>query len=551
MTHARQRGLVGRIMAMAVLVLSVAALSCMGFTRPALAEEAPTLRVNSSSEHSYTAYCLLSGTADGNSLVNPSFDGAMSGAFYQGLTAMPEWRDASQSASDPRIVRNWIGEQVAEDSDFSFATRLRGLAEQSGSTGVSLNANEDVPLHQGYWLIVGDGTVPVCALVGPGANTVNEKPSVPSSSKEVAKRQGDGSIGDYSDSVTAGVGDTLHYRITGTLPVSYGSYDTYLYRFADTMDASIVVRTESIRVRVLKADGTEKADLTDRFTISSQGTPEGGVSLVVSIDNLKGVYPGYVQGDSVVLEYDATLDTSKATMGYGSPNKNTAHIEYTRDPSAEGVGKTEDHGTHVYSFELRVRKTSSRDADQVLAGAEFVVQRSDGKYLTAGDTWSDSQDAARCFVTDEDGMISVRALDLGDYKLIETKAPGGYQTLGAPVDVSLSGDSARKSLAVLAASQAAVAEDVSASAGYAVVQIKNTPTGETPPGGPTWPPMPEGVSGLLPQTGDLPHLFAAATLLIAGVFAVGMGVRARRHARAETPEHAGSSTEAASSGKRA
>ena len=552
MTYARQRGLVGRAMAMTALVLSVVALFCMGFARPAVAEEAPTLRVNSSSGHSYTAYCLLSGTVDGDSLVDPSFDGAMSDAFYQGLTTMPGW-DANQSASDPRIVRNWIGDQIRDDSDFSFAAQLAELAVSSGSTGVSLNANEDVPLHQGYWLIVGDGTAPICTLVGPGSNTVNEKSSVPSSDKEVAKLQGDGSVRekDYSDSATAGVGDTLRYRITGTLPVDYGRYDTYLYRFADTMDASIVVKTGSVRVRVLDAKGEEKADLTDKFTVSSQGTPEGRTSLVASIDNLKDAYPAYVEGDSIVLEYDATLDASKATMGYETPNDNDAHIEYTRDPSTGGVGKTEDHGTHVYSFELRVRKTSSRDAGTMLAGAEFVVQRGDGKYLTADDTWADSQDAARRFVTDEDGMISIRALDLGDYTLTEVKAPEGYQLLGKPVDVSLSGDRTQKGLSVLTASQAAVVEDVDASAGYAAVQIKNTPTGETPPGGFTWPPKPGGSSGLLPQTGDLPYLFAAAALLIAGVFAVGMGVKARRHARAEASECVEASIEATESGKRA
>lgn len=545
MTYAKQPGPRGRIMAMTTLVLSIVTLFCVGFARPALAEEAATLRVNSNSEHSYTAYCLLSGTVDGDSLVNPSFDGAMSDVFYQGLTAMPEW-DASQSASDPRVISNWMGEQIAADSDFSFVARLAKLAASSGSTGASLKANEDVLLNQGYWLIVGDDTAPICVLVGLGDTTVNEKPSVPSSNKEVTKLKRDGSLGDYSDTATAGIDDTLHYRITGTLPVNYGSYDTYLYRFTDTMDASIVVKEGSVRVRVFDADGDEKADLTSKFTVSSQGT-----QLVASIDNLKDVYPEYAQDDSIVLEYDATLDASKATMGYENPNKNVAHIEYTRDPSTGGVGTTEDHGTNVYSFELRVRKTSLRDAGTALAGAEFVVQRGDGTYLTADDRWSDSQDAAKRFVTDEDGMISVRALDLGDYILTEVKAPEGYQPLDKPIDVSLSGDRAHKDLSVRTTSRAAVVEGVSASAGFAVVQIKNVPTGETPPGGITWSPMPGGSSGLLPQTGDLPYLFAVAILLIAGAMAVGMGVRARRHAKAEASECAEASIEANENGKRA
>lgn len=542
MRNARLRGLVGHVAVMTALALSVVALLCMGFARPALAEGVSKLRVDSGSEHSYTAYCLLSGTADGDSLADPSFDNAMSDTFYQGLTAMPEWRDASQSASDPRVVCDWMGEQIGKDSDFSFTSRLAKLAASSSSKGVPIMANKDVPLYQGYWLIVGKDTAPICVLVGSGTKTVSEKkPSVPSCNKEVAKRWGNGSMGGYSDTATAGVGDTLHYRITGTLPTNYDSYDTYLYRFVDTMDASIVVKADSIRVRVLKTDGTEKADLTENFTTSFGGTPAGRTSLVASIDNLKGVYPKYAQGDSIVLEYDATLDASKATMGYESPNKNVAHIEYTREPSTGGVGTTENHRTNVYSFELRVRKTSSRDAGTVLAGAEFVVQRGDGKYLAADGTWSDSKDDARHFVTDSDGMICVRALDLGDYKLIEARAPEGYQTLGAPVDVTFGGDSVQKSLSVSTVSQAAAVEGVSAPAGYAVIQIKDAPTGETPPGGFTWPPISGGSSGPIPQTGDPPYLCVAAILLIAGVLGVGLGVKARRRARVDDPAKAAES----------
>ncbi|MBC1872979.1 prealbumin-like fold domain-containing protein, partial [Listeria seeligeri] len=57
----------------------------------------------------------------------------------------------------------------------------------------------------------------------------------------------------------------------------------------------------------------------------------------------------------------------------------------------------------------------------VLAGAEFELQDSTGKTLQTGLT------------TNEQGILTVTDLELGDYQLVETKAPAGYELDSTPV----------------------------------------------------------------------------------------------------------------------
>ncbi len=88
------------------------------------------------------------------------------------------------------------------------------------------------------------------------------------------------------------------------------------------------------------------------------------------------------------------------------------------------------------AFVLKLRKVDQGTGLPV-GGAEFLLSREDGTYLTGEETplWTKAEGEARTLVTHEDGTFTVEGLPPGSYYLTETKAPNGYELLGAPVRI--------------------------------------------------------------------------------------------------------------------
>ncbi|MBS7577113.1 MULTISPECIES: FctA domain-containing protein [unclassified Enterococcus] len=72
-----------------------------------------------------------------------------------------------------------------------------------------------------------------------------------------------------------------------------------------------------------------------------------------------------------------------------------------------------------------ILKKVDSQTSKMLANAEFELQTADGKVLR------------RNIVTGSDGTIAIEALEVGDYQLVETKSPEGYQIDKTPVKFSI------------------------------------------------------------------------------------------------------------------
>ncbi|MGN5455767.1 MAG: SpaA isopeptide-forming pilin-related protein [Candidatus Kurthia intestinigallinarum] len=70
---------------------------------------------------------------------------------------------------------------------------------------------------------------------------------------------------------------------------------------------------------------------------------------------------------------------------------------------------------------IQIQKFDKANADKALAGAEFVLQTTDGQAVT------DENDRAITVTTNAEGRAVIENITYGDYVLVEVKAPKGYE----------------------------------------------------------------------------------------------------------------------------
>lgn len=151
-----------------------------------------------------------------------------------------------------------------------------------------------------------------------------------------------------------------------------------------------------------------------------------------------------------------------AAMGEEIPNQ--AHVEFTNN-----VGKTftaDSDQPEVHTGGALLKKVDASDETKVLPGATFEVYRkATYKESTAGnaelkyiqlegettetamvkmefyDNEALTGEKVTSFTTDENGVGYVYGLAYGDYYLVETEAPSGYNKLATPIKITINATS--------------------------------------------------------------------------------------------------------------
>lgn len=233
--------------------------------------------------------------------------------------------------------------------------------------------------------------------------------------------------GDKNDNhSSAQVGDKVSFTLSSAVPDT-SEYNTYTFVIHDTLSTGLTFN-DDVKVTVGGGDYTNFVKSYDGATRS--------LSLDFSND-IKNL----TAGDAIVVTYSATLNENAVV---GKDNLNTAHVEYSNNPGGTGTGTSEPSKTHTYDFGFDLKKIGDNDA--VLSGAEFQLLGTDGTAITL---ISDGHDGYRpvktgetggntSVTTPETGIIKFTGLKEVRYKLVELKAPAGYNKLSAPVDVVIS-----------------------------------------------------------------------------------------------------------------
>ena len=262
--------------------------------------------------------------------------------------------------------------------------------------------------------------------------------------KNVEGEKGDNSDNSDNSDLGYAVGDTVTYRLDVAIPVYPEAgpneviYKTF--KVGDTMSAGLDfdgVSTVKVYANT-NADTYVDDDLlpaTDIiYTVVKNGN---GFDLIFDYDALqKALKDGDKEATYVHVVYTGTLNEGAFTV---DELGNTAYVEVNTNPYDEDSYEKTTVDKKVYTYGINVTKVDAADPDSTLAGAEFTLKDADGEeiqfvktgegiYVKYGEKgFVEPVTPVTTLVVADDGTLQLWGVDVGEYTLTETKAPGGYQ----------------------------------------------------------------------------------------------------------------------------
>lgn len=380
-----------------------------------------------------------------------------------------EWLSNNVTDTNASSASSSEGTRVAP-GDVLYAIAAAVTDETPAGNGIPVDTSwtrpaitSDGHYGDGYYLFVSDGlkadkpntgTSPIFAIVGGEPVTVTEKTSIPTVEKKVLNDSKVKGVNitdqtgweDYADSQ---IGQKVNYKLTGTIADNYATYDSYAYKFTDTLSQGLTYAKGSLEVYALNNESYTKID-QNSYTVV-EPAEDNNNTLTVSFND-KGLKSATAANESDLLNIDAKTQivvfykaelNSKAS--YEAPgNKNEVYLEYSNNPMAEGAGKSEIDVVTDHVFRLDVTKTD-KDTGSALTGknlqAGFKVKVIRGDEGTLDNKWLGEngeiveESQAYEFKTQlDDGKVYIPGLDTGTYQITETTTPTGYNTV-APFEI--------------------------------------------------------------------------------------------------------------------
>lgn len=389
------------------------------------------------------------------------------------------FRDKTPETSDP-----WGGNSSALRT---FATNLSKKLAVTGAptatkTGFQSSATGfENSCDQGLWLLKDVSTDPTTQsipiivatkLADYSTETVNWgsvtlKMNVPTVDKKIAG-SATGTVAADGSNADARIGDVVKYELSSVIP-SYTGYEMTnpprVFKLIDTASKGLTVDASSVKSVKLTKGGTtvtlsnndyvvfsKPYDLTEGKT-GYNAEYAGGTVTTIDLANYvnkaagsTSSTDGILEGATVTVEFEATVNSSAVKAGVGNPN--SVELEYSRTPDNVSTKISGPEVPRVYTYEFGILKTDMA-GKAILEGAQFAIARvntSDNtktflKRDAATGAWSeltattpdkDGTESDGVFTTGADGTIKMSGLPEGTYYVEEIKAPTGYTNIGLP-----------------------------------------------------------------------------------------------------------------------
>ena len=372
-----------------------------------------TINNDSKEDHNYQVYQIFTGDLSDKGVLSNIQWG--SGVTSAGQTALGNAAAKAETLTNANVK--------------DFAKGLVDNAYLTNPASLTKNGNEYSisGLAPGYYLVKDEDN----SLAGKDdsytsyiVKVVNDVNMAPKSSQPtVQKKVKDtndsvaDSTTDWQDSADYDIGDNVPFQLKATLPKNVTAYDTYKVVFHDTLSQGLTYNNDAV---VKIGDNI----VTGSFTQSYEGT-----TLTFSCDDVKALGAG---NESVItIEYTAKLNEKAKFGAEGNPNE--VYLEYSNNPNNSGTGDNETGETPkdkviVFTYKTVINKVDKDN--NPLPKAAFTLQKK------INGQWTDIKTIGP---GNETTTFSFEGLDDGDYQLIESTTPDGYNTM-EPIQFSISAE---------------------------------------------------------------------------------------------------------------
>lgn len=380
-------------------------------------------------QHTFAAYQIFKGDlTEGNKLSNVTWgDGVQGEELLAELNTQAAFATCASAADVAKVLETYNTDSTKANA---FAKTVAAYVTETKTEGTG---TVNLPAA-GYYLIVdttattGEYDAKNLSLLkvnGAGTVTPTKKTDKPTLEKKVKDiNDSTGTESGWQDSADYDIKDEIPYKLTATMG-DLSNYDHYYLNFHDTMTHLTLVEG-SVEVKV-----GEKTLAKDQYTVAWDTAKK---TMDVAIMDVKA--HGATTGTKVTVTYKATLDADAVLGSTGNPN--TADLEYSNNPNNTGdgttkpeeTGKTPEDKNIVFTYKVTANKV--KENQQPLEGAEFELFKKVGK-----ESWISKGKLTG--TGDNQNVFEWKGLDDGDYKIVETKTPSGYNTID-PIEFTITAE---------------------------------------------------------------------------------------------------------------
>lgn len=429
-----------------VAVAATAAMAVAGFAgaSTAMADTATgSIKVAEGDSHTYTVYQVFTGTygSDGSlGDVKPGTDfNADNGAGDNGTNLT-----AAKAAEALAKIESTESNQTKLAEILKFAN----LTTQYGSDLTASAPLTNVPA--GYYLakdkdntVTGNDaqTLYIVNVVGNSAVTITRKVDKPTFQKKVKDtNDSTGSTTNWQDSADYDVNDKVPFQLTATLPANeddFAAYKTYKLVFTDNQSAGLTYPAADgfiVKYGDTVVPSTQYTLTLNPTTTAADSTFTLTINDVKSLKDVNGDAITVAAGGKFTVEYESTLNDKAVIGSTGNPNE--AKLQYSNNPNYTGeganspTGETPKDKVIVFTYQLNVNKTFDQGtpADNDLPKFTLYKSYKSGEQEEWRKVGEEITVTKTSNGTETKYTASFPRIDDGNYKLVESHTPAGYNT---------------------------------------------------------------------------------------------------------------------------